>query len=132
MPFKMHKIIYIFSKKNILQKCAPTLHKIFRPVTRNTLTFLFGLPVIGKKITTKFLLNLETFSIHWKKQHSFPSLEHYIKLIKEKKQRGVFSLSGRKTNKVFALFGSQYKAYQGETAKALSFWGAFSLSLEKK
>ena len=38
MPFKMHKIIYFFQEKNV-----PTLPKIFRPVTRNTLLFLFGL-----------------------------------------------------------------------------------------
>ena len=35
---KMHKIIF-FSRKKI---CLPTLPKIFRPVTRNTLIFLFG------------------------------------------------------------------------------------------
>ena len=40
MPFKMHKIIIIFPEKKI---CVPTLPKIFRPVTRNTLIFLFGL-----------------------------------------------------------------------------------------
>ena len=44
MPFKKHKIIF-FSRKKIIEKktCVPTLHKIFRPVTRNTLIFLFGL-----------------------------------------------------------------------------------------
>ena len=31
---------YFFSEKN---KCMPTLPKIFRPVTRNTLILLFGL-----------------------------------------------------------------------------------------
>ena len=36
MPFKMHKIIYYFQKKNV-----PTLPKIVRPVTGNTLLFLF-------------------------------------------------------------------------------------------
>ena len=35
----MHKIIYFFQKKI----CVPTLPKIFRPVTPNTHTFLFGL-----------------------------------------------------------------------------------------
>ena len=44
MPFKMHKIIKKRSRKNIKKKiCVPTLPKIFRPVTRNTLIFLFGL-----------------------------------------------------------------------------------------
>ena len=43
MPFKMHKIIF-FSRKKIIKKiCVPTLPKIFRPVTRNTLFLLFGL-----------------------------------------------------------------------------------------
>ena len=42
MPFKMHKII--FQEKKIKKKrCVPTLLKIFRPVTRNTLSFSFGL-----------------------------------------------------------------------------------------
>ena len=39
LPFKMHKN-YIFLKKKI---CVSTQPKIFRPVTRNTLIFLFGL-----------------------------------------------------------------------------------------
>ena len=39
MPFKMHKIIF-FPEKKI---CVPTLPKIFRPITRNMLIFLFGL-----------------------------------------------------------------------------------------
>ena len=38
---KMHKIIYFFKKK-----CVPTLPKIFRAATRNTLIFLFGLRVV--------------------------------------------------------------------------------------
>ena len=38
MPFKMHKMIY-FSRKKIYM---PTLPKIFRHITRNTLIFLFG------------------------------------------------------------------------------------------
>ena len=41
MPFKLHKIIFFFSrKKNVY---LPTLPKIFRPVTQNTLIYLFGL-----------------------------------------------------------------------------------------
>ena len=41
MPFKMHEIIFftIF----FLKKSVPTLLEIFRPVTQNTLIFLFGL-----------------------------------------------------------------------------------------
>ena len=42
-PFKMHKIIFFARKKIIKKLCVPTLPKIFRPVTRNTLIFLFGL-----------------------------------------------------------------------------------------
>ena len=38
MPFKMNKVIFFPGKK-----CVPTLSKIFRPVTWNTLIFLFGL-----------------------------------------------------------------------------------------
>ena len=38
MPFKMHKII-LFPEKNIKRICVPTLPKMFRPVTRNTLFF---------------------------------------------------------------------------------------------
>ena len=40
MPFKMHKIILFYGKNYI---CVPTLYKMYRPVTRNTLIFLFGL-----------------------------------------------------------------------------------------
>ena len=39
MPFKMHKIIF-FSRKKIYVR---TLPKSFRPITQNTLIFLFGL-----------------------------------------------------------------------------------------
>ena len=44
LPFQMHKII-IFQEKKIIEIkiCMPTLPKVFRPVTRNTLIFLFGL-----------------------------------------------------------------------------------------
>ena len=43
-----------FSRKKIIKKklCVPTLPKIFRPVTRNTLIFLFGL-MKDEKIITK-------------------------------------------------------------------------------
>ena len=41
MPFKMHKIKKkIPEKKKIKKICVPTLPKIFRPVTRNTLIFI--------------------------------------------------------------------------------------------
>ena len=40
MPFKMHKIIFFSSRK---KKCVPILPKMSRLVTRNTLSFLFGL-----------------------------------------------------------------------------------------
>ena len=44
MPFKMHKIIFFFQIKKIVKKlCVPTLPKIFKPFTRNTLIFLIGL-----------------------------------------------------------------------------------------
>ena len=42
MPFKMHKIIF-YPEKII---CVPTLPKIFRPVTRDILIFLFGLTYV--------------------------------------------------------------------------------------
>ena len=38
----MHKIIYFFQKIFFRKICVPTLPKIFRPVTRNTLIILFG------------------------------------------------------------------------------------------
>ena len=41
MPFKMHKFFFFFQKKKKIS--VPSLPKIFRPVTRNTLIFLFGL-----------------------------------------------------------------------------------------
>ena len=41
---KMDKIIFLSRKKLMKKKiCVPTLSKIFRPVTRNTLIFLFDL-----------------------------------------------------------------------------------------
>ena len=42
MPFKMHKIIF-FQKKSM---CVPTLPKISRPVTRNTIMFYLALLVM--------------------------------------------------------------------------------------
>ena len=43
MRFKMHKIIFFFPKKKISKKkYEPTLPKIVRPITLNTLIFLFG------------------------------------------------------------------------------------------
>ena len=53
MPF--NKIIYFFQKKNNKKKCVPTLPKIFRPVTQNTLIFLFGLYKTSKKEVTNHL-----------------------------------------------------------------------------
>ena len=42
MPFRMHKIIFFPEKKELKKYvCVPTLHKIFRPVNRNTLFFFF-------------------------------------------------------------------------------------------
>ena len=41
MPLKMHKIIYFFFSEK--KMCVPTLPKFIRPVTQNTLIFLFGL-----------------------------------------------------------------------------------------
>ena len=32
MPFKMHKFLFFFSRKNIKKYMRPTLPKIFRPV----------------------------------------------------------------------------------------------------
>ena len=51
MPLKMHKTIFFFPGKKIIKKISvPTLPKIFRPVTRNTLIFLFGLNRIEQNI----------------------------------------------------------------------------------
>ena len=36
----MHKIVFFFPEKNLLN--VPALPKIFRPVSQNTLIFLFG------------------------------------------------------------------------------------------
>ena len=48
----------LFPEKKIIKKmCVPTLPKIFKPVTRNTLIFLFGLMVkIQKKMNTFLFL----------------------------------------------------------------------------
>ena len=43
MPFKMHKTIFFFSKKDQTHVLVPTLPKIFSRITRNTLISLFGL-----------------------------------------------------------------------------------------
>ena len=44
MPFKMYKILFFPEKENNQKNiCVPTLPKIFRPATQNTLIFLFGL-----------------------------------------------------------------------------------------
>ena len=52
---KMHKI-YIFFKKKFKKKIRKiTLPKIFRPVTRNTLIFLFGL-IIMMTLVNDFIL----------------------------------------------------------------------------
>ena len=45
MPFKMHKIIFFQEKKYLKKICMPTLPKIFRHVTQNTLIHLFGLSI---------------------------------------------------------------------------------------
>ena len=39
----MHKMIHFSRIKNYKKVCVPTLPNIFRPVTQNTLFFLFGL-----------------------------------------------------------------------------------------
>ena len=52
MPFIMHKYI-IFKNK----KCVPTLLKIFRSVTRNTLIFLFG-PMAKLSLFQRYSFNL--------------------------------------------------------------------------
>ena len=41
MHFKMH-YLFFFRKKIFKKMCVPTLPEIFRPLTRNTLNFLFG------------------------------------------------------------------------------------------
>ena len=62
MPFKMHKIIFFSGKKKYLKKkiiCAdPTLPKIFRPVTLNTLIFFIGFAVLLLNIWTDKSLTL--------------------------------------------------------------------------
>ena len=49
MPFKMHKIIFCFPEKKDKEICVPTLPEIFRPVTRNTLIFFFGLGCVSAR-----------------------------------------------------------------------------------
>ena len=46
MPLKMHKIIY-FCYIFFHNICVSTLPKVFRPVTRSTLIFVFCLSVCG-------------------------------------------------------------------------------------
>ena len=52
MHFKMHKIIF-FQKK----KCVPTLPKIFRSVTRNTLIFYLALCRVCLRFLRHLLCN---------------------------------------------------------------------------
>ena len=54
MPFIMHKIIFVSKVKKKI--CVPSLPKIFSPVNRNTLIFLFGL--IQQTAITIFIVNL--------------------------------------------------------------------------
>ena len=54
MPFKMHKIDFFFQKRKDFKKVyVPTLPKIFRPLTQNTLIFLFGLSWLSTEDTSK-------------------------------------------------------------------------------
>ena len=70
----MHKIIIFFQKKSIKKEiCLPTLPKIFRPITRNTLLFLFGLT--GKK-TKKTTTTINYDSL----LNSLKKYDLYIKL----------------------------------------------------
>ena len=56
MPFKMHEINFFFQKKEI-KICVPTLPKISRPDTRNTLIFFIWPKYEGHPIKN------ETFAI---------------------------------------------------------------------
>ena len=60
MPFKMHKIILFSRKKKRKKICVPTVPKVFRPVTRNMLIFLFGLNLL--KTNGFFVLSLTQLS----------------------------------------------------------------------
>ena len=64
MPFKMHKIIYFF-QKNIKKKYVPTLPKIFRPVTLNTLNFYLALVVTCGLGAQKNNLNRTVQDMFW-------------------------------------------------------------------
>ena len=72
MPFKMHQIIYFFPEKKKLKKiCVPTtLTKMFRPITQNTLIFLFGLVFWCFSVNAWFLVILPALKPdkvgHWK------------------------------------------------------------------
>ena len=61
----------IFFQEKILEKiCVPALPKIFRPVTRNTLTFLFGLLQVEhvmqvKHACTDFTMTVYAFTRDW-------------------------------------------------------------------
>ena len=62
----MHKIAF-FEKKKMKKICVPTLAKIFRPVTRNTLIFLFGLNIfclLSSSGTTVYSKSLYTLTVY--------------------------------------------------------------------
>ena len=67
MPFKMHKITFFPEKKIFKKKCVPTLPKIFRPVTRNTLTFFIwpNRKVATVTLLTHYALSLIDFSFYF-------------------------------------------------------------------
>ena len=57
--FKMHKILFFFPENKKIY--VPTIPKIFRPITRNTLIFLFRLIM-----NTVHCLYNAMFGVHWK------------------------------------------------------------------
>ena len=80
MPFKMHKMIF-FQKKKIIKKiCVPTLPKIFRPVTRNTLIFLLGLKNNFEHKIVIFFIHLSKMFLVLKRTISLCTQKIYKKI----------------------------------------------------
>ena len=57
MPFKMHKIYHFPEKKLIKNICVPTIPKIFRAVTRNTLIIIWHIKLIINSSPAEFKIH---------------------------------------------------------------------------